>query len=79
MKNAALFPEMTVLKCLNYLHKYFPDNILVHEIFIFFGSPYQLLYISAFAVLHNYVYRMLLFFYDSKFELLYEEEEEKLI
>ena len=75
MKNTALFPEMTVLQCLNYLHKYFPDDIFVHEIFIFLGSAYQLLYISAFAVLHYYVYCMLLFFYDSKFELLYEEEE----
>ena len=77
MKNAALFPEVTMLECLNYLHKYFPDNILVHKVLILFCSANQLLDITALAVLHYYVYCMLLFFDDSKFELVRRRKNEE--
>lgn len=73
MKNTALFPEMTMLQSLNYLHKYFPNHIFIHKVSILFSSSYQLLDITALTVFHYDVYCMLLLLDDSKFELIYEE------
>lgn len=59
-----------MLECLNYLHEYFPDDILVHKVLILLSSANQLLDVSTLAILHYYVYSMLLFLDDPKFELV---------